>query len=156
MIRYIDSAMVVGSEYFFTGMPGFEPHDHDRVWLVDTDEFTVRTIRGMGDDYFLLKRKTKDELIADALDSGLPLVVGKFLVPEFCKAIGFSFDDLLRLAPLIDALDERHSYEKIIYNAYKSNGEMSLTEEQREAAYQEYLRTRSNREISCNAAPEGL
>jgi hypothetical protein len=68
--------------------------------------------------------------------------VGKFLIPEFCKEIGFTIKDLPKLKPLIDKLDEKHKYEEIIYNAYLENGDFILTPDQRDLAYASYKETR--------------
>jgi hypothetical protein len=70
------------------------------------------------------------------------MIVGKFLVPEFCKAIGFTIMDLPRLYPLIQKLDEKHMYEAIIFDSYLQNGDFVLTDSQREKAYQSYQTSR--------------
>ena len=135
--------ILIGSRYFFSEYPDYHSHDIDKVEVQDTNEYNyVRIIRGQGKDYFFFKRKPKEEMIQDALQQKLAMVVGKFLVPEFCQEIGFTFDDLPRLKPLIDRLDEKHLYEKIIYEAYLSNGSFTLTQEQRDQAYEEYKRLR--------------
>ena len=51
-------------------------------------------------------------------------------------------NDLKALDHMFDGLDEKHTYEKIIYKAYLENGEFSLTEEQLKSAYEEYKRKR--------------
>ena len=70
------------------------------------------------------------------------MVVGKFLIPEFNKKIGFTIDDLPKIKPLIDRLDEKHIYEKIIYESYLENNSFTLTEDQRLKAYKKYKETR--------------
>jgi hypothetical protein len=135
--------ILMGSNYFFHQYPDFKSTDIDKIELVDTNEFKEkRVIRGQGKDYFYLKRKPKDQLIQDALKSNLPMVVGKFLIPEFNKQINFTIEDLPKLQPLIDKLDEKHKYEEIIYNAYIENKSFTLTEEQRDAAYRRYKEAR--------------
>ena len=135
--------ILIGSRYFFSEYPDYHSHDIDKVEVQDTNEYEyVRIIRGQGKDYFFFKRKPKEEMIQDALQQKLAMVVGKFLVSEFCQEIGFTFEDLPRLKPLIDRLDEKHLYEKIIYEAYLSNGSFTLTQEQRDQAYEEYKRLR--------------
>lgn len=135
--------ILMGSNYFFHQYPDFKSADIDKIELVDTDEFKEkRIIRGQGKDYFYLKRKPKDQLIQDALKSKLPMVVGKFLIPEFNKQINFTIEDLPKIKPLIDRLDEKHKYEEIIYNAYIENKSFTLTEEQRDAAYRRYKEVR--------------
>lgn len=135
--------ILMGSRYFFSEYPDYHSHDIDKIELQDTNDYKyVRIIRGQGKDYFFFKRKPKEEMIQDALKQELAMVVGKFLVPEFCQEIGFTIEDLPRLQPLIDRLDEKHLYEKIIYEAYLSNGSFTLTQEQRDQAYEEYKRLR--------------
>lgn len=135
--------ILMGSNYFFKRYKDFKSTDIDKIELVDTNEFKEkRVIRGQGKDYFYLKRKPKEQLIQDALKSNLPMVVGKFLIPEFNKQINFTIEDLPRLQPLIDRLDEKHKYEEIIYNAYIENKSFTLTEEQRDAAYRRYKEAR--------------
>lgn len=135
--------ILMGSRYFFSEYPDYHSHDIDKIELQDTNDYKyVRIIRGQGKDYFFFKRKPKEEMIQDALKQELAMVVGKFLVPEFCQEIGFTIEDLPRLQPLIDRLDEKHLYEKIIYEAYLNNGSFTLTQEQRDQAYEEYKRLR--------------
>ena len=85
---------------------------------------------------------TKEHFIQDALDSELGMTLGKFLVPEFCKEIGFTIEDLPRLRHLVEILDPKHSYEKLIYDFYLENGEMILTKNQLQIVYEEYKKTR--------------
>lgn len=135
---------LVGSRYFFSDYPDFVSHDTDYVEILDTDDFEQkRIIRGCGKDIIQLKRKPKFDLIQDALKEGLPMVVGKFLVPEFCTEIGFTIQDLPVIKPLIDQLDAAHAYEEIIYNAYLQNGDFYLTQEQRNQAYTSYKQSRN-------------
>ena len=135
--------ILMGSTYFFKSYNDFKSHDIDKIDIIDTDKFSEKqVIRGQGKDYIILKNKPKQQLIADALKSELALVVGKFLIPEFNNRIGFTIEDLPQLQPLIDRLDEKHLYEKIIYEAYLANGNFVLTQEQRDAAYESYKETR--------------
>lgn len=136
--------ILVGSKYFFSRYSDFIPHDVDKLEIIETNEFKdIRYIRGKGRCYFQLKKQqTKEDYINYALESNLGMVVGKFLVPEFCQEIGFTVNDLPRLKPLIDILDEKHKYEEIIYNAYLENNGFFLTQEQRDRAYTRYLQTR--------------
>jgi hypothetical protein len=43
------------------------------------------------------RHDSTEEYIDWALQSNIGMVVGKFLVPEFCEAIGFTIDDLPRM-----------------------------------------------------------
>lgn len=136
--------MIIGSTYFFSQYPNFQPHDIDELEIIDTNEFKqVSQLTGQGRCLFRMKRHDSTEEYIDwALQSNIGMVVGKFLVPEFCEAIGFTINDLPRMQPLIDKLDYKHKYEEIIYNSYLENGSFILTQEQRDKAYESYLLTR--------------
>lgn len=64
--------------------------------------------------------------------------LGKFLIPTFIEAIGFTIEDLKKLQPLADNLDDKHKYEKVIYDSYIQNNDFTLTDEQLQKAYLEY------------------
>ena len=70
------------------------------------------------------------------------MIVGKFLIPEFCEEIGMTIEDLPKLRPLIEKLDDGHKYEEIIFNSYIENGAFILTDEQRLKAYNSYKESR--------------
>lgn len=136
--------ILIGSTYFFSEYNDFNSKDRDELEIIDTNEFNqIRQITGKGKCLFQMKRhSSKEEYIAWALQSQLGMVIGKFLVPEFNAAIGFSVEDLKRLSPLIKKLDDKHKYEEIIFNSYIENGNFTLTKEQRDLAYQSYKETR--------------
>ena len=46
------------------------------------------------------------------------MAVGKLLVPELVKYMNITIDDLKKFKFAIDEIQEKHSYEKIIYDAY--------------------------------------
>lgn len=136
--------ILIGSQYFFSCYDDFNSKDVDELSIIDTNEFRhIKQITGCGKCMFYMKKhQSKEEYIDWALKSQLGMVVGKFLVPEFCEAIGFTIEDLPRMQTLIDKLDDKHQYEKIIFNSYIENGDFTLTEEQRDLAYQSYKMTR--------------
>ena len=136
--------ILIGSQYFFSCYNDFKGSDVDEIQLVETNEFKqMRQLTGKGKCLFQMKRhKDKQEYIDWAVKSNLGMVVGKFLVPEFCEEIGFTIDDLPKLKVLIDKLDDKHKYEEIIYNSYLQNGTFTLTDEQRRKAYKSYKATR--------------
>lgn len=135
---------IMGSQYFFSCYDDFVGKDIDEIELVDTDEFKqCRHLNGQGRCLFQFKRQeTKDDYIRYALASNLGMTVGKFLVPEFCQEIGFAVEDLPRLLPLVEKLDDKHKYEEIIYNSYIENNSLTLTDEQRARAYESYKESR--------------
>lgn len=134
----------IGSRVFFSGMEGYVSKDKDEIALLD--EFTLKgnvlNIKLDGKDIFFFRNMDKEGFIQDALNSGVPMRVGKFLVPEFASHLGLNMADLKRLKPLIDAIDEKHEYERVIYDAYLENGGFFLTDKQRENAYRVYKEKR--------------
>ena len=48
-------------------------------------------------------------------------------------------DDLRTLEPKIRQMDNKHSYEKVIFDSYLENGDFYLTDEQRKRAFEIYL-----------------
>jgi hypothetical protein len=136
--------ILIGSTYFFSEYTDFKSKDIDEIQIIDTNEFSqIRQITGQGKCLFQMKRhSSKEDYIDWALKSQLGMVIGKFLVPEFCAAIGVVIDDLPKLLPLIYKLDDKHKYEEIIFNSYIENGDFTLTKEQRDLAYQSYKETR--------------
>ena len=136
----------IGSSVFFNRIEGFSPKDIDELCIMDRFPLQGNVLHTFlhGKDVFFYRDMDKEEFIKDALESEVPMRVGKFLVPDFAKYLGLTIDDLPRLKPLIDSIDEKHDYEKIIYNAYIANGDFYLTNEQRQLAYNNYLQRRKN------------
>ena len=132
--------MIVGSRAFFEGMTGFSPKDIDILELVEnpTSFKDVRQLKGKGKCVFQWRKMTSNEFIDVTLTRGLPMEIGKFLVPEFATTIGLTIEDLRRLQPMIDRIDAAHAYEKVIYDAYLYNNAFTLTSGQRCAAFEEY------------------
>ena len=79
--------------------------------------------------------KTKEDL------TGLKIAIGNSYgyYPEYK---GITIDDLKLFEQAFNNIDERHTYEKIIYDAYIENNAFVLTDEQREKAYKAYKTTR--------------
>ena len=98
--------------------------------------------RDKNEDVFLYRNINKDEFIKDALTSGVPMRAGKFLVPEFVEYIGFNIEDLKVLKPMFEQMDDKHKYETVIYDSYIENNSFTLTDAQRDRAYEEYKKTR--------------
>lgn len=134
----------MGSQYFFSCYEDFNSKDIDEIEIIETNEFNnMRQLTGQGKCLFQLKKQNSaEEYIENALRSNLGMVVGKFLIPEFCEEIGFGIENLPKLNPLIDKLDDKHKYEAIIFDSYVNNGSFSLTNEQREMAYNSYKESR--------------
>ena len=68
--------------------------------------------------------------------------MGKFLVKEFIDETKLTIEHLKRLQPLVEKLDDKHLYEKIIYDSYIINNDFYLTDQQLHLAYKEYIKYR--------------
>ena len=132
--------ILVGSSVFFNEIEGFQSKDRDYVILdenpVGYDFVRQTTLRNKC--FFEWKRMSPEQFVEYSLCKGPAMQIGKFLVPEFVQEIGFTIEHLKKLKPLIEKLDGRHKYEKVIYNAYIENGAFNLTAEQLSKAYEQY------------------
>lgn len=135
----------IGSSYFFKNYEDYKEKDQDELCIMDRFPFPRTNVLNMkkdNKDVFFYRDMDKEGFIADTLKSGVPMRAGKFLVKEFAEHLGMDTEDLRRLDSLFNSMDDKHTYEKIIYEAYLSNGGFWLTDEQRDEAYAEYKRKR--------------
>ena len=135
---------IIGSSAFFSGMEGYVPKDIDELNIMDEFPFYFNVLNGRknGRDVFFYRNMNKEDFIKDTLKSGVTLRAGKFLVPEFAEYLGMTIRDLRKLHSFFNRMDEKHRYEGVIYRAYLENGDFYLTDEQRQAAYDEYKKAR--------------
>lgn len=137
----------VGSRAFFEGLPGFEPKDTDEVEFEEEPRLYKNVLQFRKKDgtrcLFKWRKMTADEYVKYALESKLPMEIGKFLVPEIGEYLGFTIEHLKRLKPVVERLDPKHAYEKVIYDSYIENDAFYLTDEQRREAFLEYKNGRT-------------
>ena len=136
--------ILVGSRAFFGKCPKFKSKDTDYLILVDKGNGFqyVRQLSLQNQCIFEFVRRPKQEMIDYALQHGAAMQVGKFLVKEFAQEIGLTIDDLKQLQPLIDRLDTKHQYERIIYDYITANGSWDIPTKVRDAAYEVYKASR--------------
>ena len=136
---------LVGSNAFFKGMKDFHSKDRDYLVLVDnpTDFKMRKEICMRGIDKFYYKRDTPQNMISLVLKLNDPMLIGKFLLKTVADEIGLSPQDILPLEPLLEKLDNKHQYQKIIFKYILENDSFELTEEQINEAYQSYLGARN-------------
>lgn len=136
--------ILVGSRAFFGGVNGFKSDNRNFVKLV-TNSAPLRIESKLsvhGNIIYRLLREPASVMVQKAIESGNGLLFGNFIVPAFAKEIGLSIDDLKKLQPLLSALNQKHSYQSVIYNYYLANGSFTLTDEQRAEAYSVYMAAR--------------
>lgn len=140
----MDKKILVGSRAFFSKCPNFRSKDTDYLILVDKGN-GFQYVRQISMDHqciFEFVRKPKQVMIDYALQHGAAMQVGKFLVKEFAQEIHLTVDDLKQLKPLIDKLDTKHEYERIIYDYITENGSWDIPTKVRNAAYKAYKAAR--------------
>lgn len=137
---------IVGSRYFFENIDGFSSKDID-ILIVEkepTDYKNFMQISGKGKCVFKWRFMPIRLFLHHAfMLEKTPMNVGKFLNKDFAEYIGLEIKHLKRLEPIFKRLDEKHLYEKVIFDSYIENNGFYLTEEQRLRAYEEYKKYRS-------------
>ena len=136
----------IGSNVFFMNkFDDYIPKDYDILYLFDewiiNDTNVLNRKRG-GNDVFYFKNMSLDEFIDDTLNCKTPMRVGKFIVPEFAEYLNMTISDLKKLKTMFDRLDDKHKYERLIYESYINNNSFTLTEKQLQEAYDEYRKYR--------------
>ena len=135
---------IVGSTYFFKNIKDFKSKDRDYAIIVDNPIGFTHTRQTMYGSYdiFEYARKNPVYMLEYMVKADLPMRVNVILVPEFSKELGIKIEHLPIIKPLIDKLDEKHQYLKVIYEAYIENGDFTLTVEQLNNAYESYKKSR--------------
>lgn len=140
-----NNLIITGSRAFFDGVKGFKPHDNDYVCFVNKDDASFDLVGydiKPGECIFNIVNYSKNELIEKFLNRKGSTFVCFFLVPEIISKIGLTIGDLKRVKPIRDKLNGTHTYLGIIYDAYIENNSFTLTNEQLEKAYDEYVKSR--------------
>lgn len=142
--------ILVGSKAFFGAIDGFTGTDSDYIELVENPQGFQwrREIRMRGTDTFQYRKESPMKMVQRTLESGDPLLVGKFLIPEFSAAIGATVQDIAPLEPLLAKLDKKHEYVAYIFRAIMDNGTFEITDQQRDEAYRIYTEARRSKERS--------
>ena len=132
--------IIIGSKAFFGDFEDFTTKDTDVLAIMDTfiEGKNNLNMKIHGEDVFMYRDLTKRGFIDDALNSGVPMRAGKFLVPEFVEYIHLTIEELGELKVLFDNIDDMHSYERVVFESYLENGDFFLTEEQLRTAYEDY------------------
>ena len=138
---------LIGSRAIFAGYKDFDSitTDTDILIIDDDPDFDIETSLKNTEDgmhYIKWPQMSKEDLLKFHSVCYRGTISQKFLVPEYVEYIGFTIEDLKQLRRLTDHLDDKHTYEKVVYDAYIENNGFFLTDEQKEAAYQEYKRKR--------------
>lgn len=138
----MEKRITIGSRAFFNGMPNFQSKDTDILVFTDNPSgFThYRQSSMSGRCTIEWAMKSKEGFIAYAMrEKADGLEFGKFLVSEFAKELELTIADLSMLySHFKNRIDDKHKYQHAIYDAYVTNGDFTLTDVQRAAAYDSY------------------
>ncbi len=136
----------IGSKYFFKNMEGYTSKDNDILIIMDNWVLSKTNTLNLKDeknnDIFFFKNLNKEEFINDTIKSRVTMRGGKFLIKEFNEYIGFTINDLKKLNNVFQKMDEKHLYEKYIYECYIINNKFELTDKQLNEAYRIYKKYR--------------
>lgn len=134
----------IGSSLFFKNYSDYIEKDNDLLYIMDNiwGKYNIYKMQIGKDDIFMCRNMSKEDFVNDTIISKVNMRAGKFLNPEFAKYIGMTIEDLKKLKEMFYNMDEKHSYEKIIYDSYIENGDFSFSKEQLDKAYKEYKRVR--------------
>jgi hypothetical protein len=135
----------IGSQVFFNSYSDYTPHDKDFISFDSPFKNICVDVKGKEEEVFEYRPLSKEEFIEYELQhcSRTPMAVGKLLVPEVCDYMGITLEELKQFEFAFENIDDKHKYEKVIYDSYLQNNSFTLTEEQRSAAYAEYKKYRS-------------
>lgn len=144
----MNARFLVGSRAFFSGIDGFNSDNRNFLKLVENQSaLNVESKLSIHSNItYRLLREPARQMIERVAESGNALLVGNFLVPKVAKAIGATVADLQPLEPLLENLQDKHKYQAVIFRAYQANGSFSLTDEQRQEAYEAYCQSRKRDE----------
>lgn len=136
-------SFIIGSFAFFKNFSDYKSKDLDELCIMDEFIFKNTNIMNMkikntNKDIFLCRNMSKSEFLMDTITCDTPMRVGKFLVPDFINYINLTIDDLKSLESIFNKLDDKHKYEKIIFDAYIENNDFILTEQQLNKAFEVY------------------
>lgn len=134
----------IGSSIFFGSYSDYTQKDIDILAITDLPLFgkPIMNMKLKEKDIFFMCLEENSVMIDKTLESGVNMRAGKFLSPLFAEYIGLTIEELKRLKPMFDNIDEKHRYEKVIFDSYVENNGFFLTDEQRLRAYKEYKRQR--------------
>lgn len=142
----MNKRIAIGSQVFFGEYEDYESHDRDFVEFTDDSEMFRKFMckKENGDDVFYYKIMTKEEMLDYELNyfKNIPMTAGKYLVPELVEYLGITIEDLKLFEEFFNRIDDKHLYQKKIYEFYIKNGDFRLTKTQKDKAYQIYKENR--------------
>ena len=145
---YQEGYHLVGSRYFFSGRPCFQPHDWDFTKVFRPGEIDINYCSHEHVDNVCINKivaRNPAELLNHMFECNIRAeAVGSFLNPEVAREIGFDFNKQHNLlVPFINRLRyTRWRYVSIVFDSFVENGDIYLTLDQLQKAYESYLETR--------------
>lgn len=139
----MEKTFITGSTAFFDKIEGFVSKDIDIIYLDKLSRIGMcKLISYPTHCSFQYADLPKEKIIKYVLKHNIVGASVGFLVPDYAKHLNLTIDDIKTVYPLLEQLDEKHYYAKIIADAYVENNDFTLTEDQLLAAYNSYLTSR--------------
>ena len=126
--------ITVGSVAFFDGMEGFKPQVTDKVVIV----------KQVPNGWWHHKQTKQHIRLFEWQQHTLSELVAKLSAVTAVKDTQTDAADLTAIAPVIQTICGRHEWAKTVYDAYVQNGSLTLTEAQRQDAFEAYKKTHQN------------
>lgn len=141
---------IIGSRAIFSGYKDFDDNVIDTdILIIDGEEnpdygFETQSYDESKDIHYIIwKYMPKETMLLFHIKNCYEgTYIQKFLCPEYVEYIGLTIDELKSMKKLLNYMDKNHTYEIVVYNAYIENNGFYMTDEQKNAAYAEYKRTR--------------
>lgn len=156
-IRNFTNEITVGSAAFFAGLEGFEPKTTDKLEIIPAVRNGWWRYCGTADgiSHYKWQQHTLQELVDKLKKCTDCKRISTLLVPDFAKVVApkvNAADYLEAIAPAIGRLCDKHQWGKAVYEAYKENGNLEMSEEQRKRTFAVYRATRADSRQSVSRA----
>lgn len=150
----------VGSYPFFKNYRNYICHDRDILRFVSDIDIKYESlcenrkylvIREDDKDIFIYKKMSREEYLNYIFcdmrmknDDDLEYIYEDFslLCPDLVKYYNITVDDIRPLKKNFEHKNDKHKYQKVIFDSYIENNGMYLTQEQLDKAYEEYKKYR--------------
>ena len=134
----------VGSRAFFSDYEDFQPADNDILELNSEQYEDYYSTRENDVHIFHYKYTNKEQFLEFEFKhiEESPLAVCAFVVPEVAEFLELTLEELFMFEYYFKKINRRHLYVKYIYDCYMENRAFSLTQEQKDFAYNLYNENR--------------
>lgn len=137
---------ITGSAAFFSNIEGFHPNNIDIISFYDSEKQKnrVHILMKNGSKYYNYVKSTYMTELYQCMMRGRKICyMASILIPEICEYLNITLNDISRFEMFRNDCDDKYQYLWKIYDFYKLNGKMELTNEQLQEAYEMYKEERN-------------